>query len=252
VRVNLRRLGFQSQIFRLGSHRGNAVDCEPRAWIHPPAYAGGYEFQPNFSLPTALSGRYDWRMPFRPKGKLPKLDPHRYQGHAVVFWTLTLQDRAQGWLTPQFHQLFREVMLHTAARHAFLCPTYCLMPDHVHLIWMGLRRQSNQLNAMEFLRRELEPALGAGRRWQHQAHDHVLREQERQKDAFAKTCFYILENPVRAGLVSSAAAWPYSGAIVPGYPRLHPLVDGYWERFWKLYAAMREAEPLPASPPPLR
>ena len=32
-----------------GSRRGNAVDSEPRAWIHPPAYAGGYGFR--ISLP---------------------------------------------------------------------------------------------------------------------------------------------------------------------------------------------------------
>jgi len=32
-----------------GSHRGDAVDSEPRAWIHPPAYAGGYGFR--ISLP---------------------------------------------------------------------------------------------------------------------------------------------------------------------------------------------------------
>jgi putative transposase len=189
---------------------------------------------------------------FTPKGKLPKLDRQRYRGHAVVFWTLTLQDRAQGWLTPRFHLVFREMLLHTAARYAVWCPAYCLMPDHLHVIWMGLRLHSDQLNAMRFLRRHLDPALGEGRRWQHQAHDHVLREEERERDAFARTCFYILENPVRAGLVSSAGEWPYSGAVVPGYPWLHPLGQGYWERFWKLYAAMRQAEPPPPALPVLR
>lgn len=188
-------------------------------------------------------------MAFTPKGKLPKLHRHRYQGHAVVFWTLTLQDRAQGWLTDRFHLIFREILLHTAARYALWCPAYCLMPDHLHLIWMGLRLHSHQLNAMRFLRRHLGPALGQNRRWQHQAHDHVLRQEERERNAFAKTCFYLLDNPVRAGLVSSASEWPYSGAVVPGYPSLHPLAEGYWERFWKLYAAMRVAEGLPSSPP---
>ena len=55
------------------------------------------------------------------------------------------------------------------------------MPDHLHLIWMGLRSASDQLNAMKFLRTHLEPALGQGREWQHQPHDHVLREEERQR-----------------------------------------------------------------------
>jgi putative transposase len=217
----------------------------------------------------------------RPKRNLPRLEKHRYQGHAVVFWTNTLEARSRGWLTPAFHATFRELMLHAAAREQLFCPAYCLMPDHLHLVWMGMRRESDQLNAMKFLRTHLEPALGGGREWQHQPHDHVLREKERQRNAFARFCYYKLANPVRAGLVADVAAevaddvrrrtghepeesatspgesaslrrrlpdgaWPYSGAIVPGYPTLHPLEEDYWERFWKLYVRTREAEPSPA------
>ena len=92
------------------------------------------------------------------KGKLPRLEKHHYQGHAAVFWTNTLEERARGWLTPGFHTTFRELMLHAAAREQLVCPAYCLMPDHLHLLWMGLRRESDQLNAMKFLRTHLEPA----------------------------------------------------------------------------------------------
>jgi len=137
------------------------------------------------------------------KGKLPRLEKHHYQGHAVIFWTNTLDERARGWLTPAFHATFRELMLHAAAREHLFCPAYCLMPDHLHLLWMGLRRESDQLNAMKFLRTHLEPALGGGREWQHQPHDHVLREEERQRNAFARFCFYTLANPVRAGLAAA-------------------------------------------------
>ena len=50
------------------------------------------------------------------KGNLPRLEKHRYQGHAVVFWTNTLEERTRGWRTPAFHAAFRELMLHAAAR----------------------------------------------------------------------------------------------------------------------------------------
>lgn len=188
------------------------------------------------------------------KGHLPRLLAHHYQGHAVVFWTNTIEERSRGWLTSAFHATFREVMLHAAARERLYCPAYCLMPDHLHLVWMGLRRESNQLNAMKFLRRHLEPALGNGREWQHQAHDHVLREAERQRNAFASACFYTLANPVREELAQRERDWPFLDAIVPGYPDLHPMEDGFWELFWELYAAEREAEPtapsVPLSPGP--
>ena len=175
------------------------------------------------------------------KGKLPRLQREFYRGYAVVFWTLTLEHRAQGWLNALFHARFRELMLHAAARSRLLCPAYCLMPDHLHLVWMGLREGSDQLNAMKFLRIHLEPALGDRRQWQHQAHDRVLRLEERQRNAFGQTCAYILANPVRAQLVKNEADWSYSDAIVPGYPELSPFDKKFWPSFWKIYERERRA-----------
>lgn len=181
-------------------------------------------------------------MPADPKGHLPRLERHFYERHAVVFWTNIVEGRSQGWLSPTFHAAFREVMLHAAARYAVWSPAYCLMPDHLHLIWMGMRLDTDQLNAIRFLRAELSAYLGAEREWQHQAYDHVLREEERRRNAFALTCGYVLENPVRAGLVTQASEWPFSGAILPGYNRLHPQQAGYWPTFWKIYSRARENE----------
>ena len=61
-------------------------------------------------------------------------------------------------------------MLHAAAREGLFCPAYCLMPDHLHLVWMGLWLETNQLNGMAFLRTYLEPALTPAK-FQPQAHD---------------------------------------------------------------------------------
>src|SRR5215468_5508788 len=106
---------------------------------------------------------------------LPRLPREYYQGDAVVHWTLTMFDRATGWLGDSFHNRFRELMLHAAAREGLFCPTYCLMPDHLHLIWMGLQLKTDQRNGMAFLRTYLGPGL-APAKFQRQAHDRVLRE----------------------------------------------------------------------------
>jgi putative transposase len=169
---------------------------------------------------------------------LPRLNREFYQGDAAVHWTLTIFDRKTGWLGDSFHSKFRELLLQAAAREGLFCPAYCLMPDHIHLMWMGLHRDSDQRNGMSFLRTHLEPLL-APRRFQPQAHDHVLREGERKRNAFAKICFYILANPVRAELVKESETWPFCGAIIPGYPKLHPLDEDFWPKFWKLYLAAR-------------
>ncbi len=132
------------------------------------------------------------------------------------------------------------------------------MPDHLHLVWMGLRLDSDQRNGMSFLRTYLEPALVGDDvtsrspehslrralqfKFQPQAHDSVLREAEREQGAFAKVCFYILDNPVKAELVSKPQDWKFNGAIVPGYPTLHPLDEDFWVKFWKLFTKSRQPD----------
>lgn len=170
---------------------------------------------------------------------LPRLPRPYYRSDSVVHWTLTIFDRATGWLTESFHARFRELLLHTAAREGLLCPAYCLMPDHLHLVWMGLRPDSDQMNGMAFLRTHLEPALTPAK-FQPQAHDHVLREPERLRDAFRVSIDYDLQNPVLNGLVPRPEDWPFLGCVVPGYPKLHPLDQRFWEVFWKVYTDRRD------------
>jgi putative transposase len=149
--------------------------------------------------------------------------------------------RATGWLTDDFHVQFRELLLHSAAREAVLCPVYCLMPDHIHLVWMGLKSESDQYIGMAFLRSCLKRFL-KGARFQKQPFDHVLRDEDRRKGAFAKTCFYVSANPVRAELIREGESWPFLGAVVPGYPTLHPLQPDFWRKFWKCYQSMHDPE----------
>ena len=160
----------------------------------------------------------------------------------MVHWTLSILARSTGWLNPRFHARFRELMLHAAAREGLACPAYCLMPDHLHLVWMGLRPDTDQRTGMAFLRTHLKPAL-APHRLQPQAYDHVLRENEREQDAFQTVCHYVLTNAERKDLVSRWQEWPYGGAVVPGYPVLHPAQEDYWEKFWKLYGQMKQPAP---------
>ena len=186
---------------------------------------------------------------------LPRLDPEHYRGFAAVLWTITLERRATGWLDPLFHAVFRELLVHAEAREHLCCPTYALMPDHIHVFWLGLKLHSDQRNAMRFLRKHLRAELT--RRSQHgvvfelqkQPHDSVLREKDRTRGALSRACFYVLDNPRRKGLVAHPRDWVYLGAMVPGYPFLHPLAADFWPRFWRLYMAHRD--PVPPDPPSL-
>ena len=164
--------------------------------------------------------------------RLPRLAPEFYQGPAHVLWTHVAQDRQTGWLDSEFHGLFRETLLHTCTRYHLACARYVLMPDHIHMILIGAHPSSDQLNAIKFFRRHLPLT------WQKQAHDHILRENERARGAFADACQYLRENPTRAGLIESIDAWPYAGNLIPGFPDLDQ-----WntETFWKCFYAYRKA-----------
>jgi hypothetical protein len=136
---------------------------------------------------------------------------------------MTMEDRTTGWLIPIFYYKFREVLTHTAFRYGLCCPIYCCMPDHLHLLWVGLLDSCDQRQAARYFRRQLNPILEKlGTRFQKQPYDHVLREEERNDTAFENVVEYIARNPERAGLVREGAFrnYPYTGCLVPGYPEL--------------------------------
>lgn len=175
------------------------------------------------------------------RSHLPRLRREFYQGFAIVHWTICLEDRAAGWLDERFHARFREVMVHACSRYCCVNTAYCLMPDHWHLLLAGVHDEADLYRATRFLRKHLAPALTVGT-LQKQGYDHVLRQEEREQEAFAGICHYILENPVRAGLCREAAEYAYSGSVIPGYPDLRIHEAGYWELYWRIYNRLTMAE----------
>lgn len=145
-----------------------------------------------------------------------------------------MRDRATGWLDETFHRDFRELLQHAQSRYHLHCPAYCLMPDHFHLLWMGLWEGSDQLKAARFLRRHLNRLLAvSGATLQPQGHDRVLRKPEQERDAFEDAVLYVFRNPERAGLVGEWRDWPFAGAMACGYPELPVWPTGeFFRRFW--------------------
>lgn len=172
------------------------------------------------------------------RSRLPRLPAEWYRGHAWVHWSMTLDRRATGWLDALHHARLRELLVHALGRHGVVCPVYCVMPDHAHFLWAGTGGGSDQREAARALRTAWNAELRkGGRSLQRQGYDHVLREKERTRGAVMSAATYILENPVRAGLAGSWEDYPFSGAMVPGYPSLDPRKEDFWEVFWRVYAA---------------
>ena len=87
---------------------------------------------------------------------------------------------------------------------------YCVMPNHVHLV-VALPENAPPL-AVTLQRLKGYSALQANRLlglsgtfWQAESYDHVVRPGE-----LARIMHYVLQNPVKAGLVADWEKWPYS------------------------------------------
>ena len=174
---------------------------------------------------------------------LKRLPAEHYRGQAYVHWSMTMQDRKTGWLIPTFHYKFREILTHTMFRYGVCCPIYCCMPDHLHLLWIGILDGSDQRTAAKYFRKKLNPVLEKlGCQLQRQPYDHVLREEERERTAFEDVVEYIARNAERRNLVPPDHFRDYSftGCLVPGYPELTLWQPDYWERFWRTYSYLRQ------------
>lgn len=90
---------------------------------------------------------------------LRRLPPEYYRGRAVVHWSMTMENRKSGWLIPIFYYQFREILTHTAFRYGLACPIYCCMPDHIHLLWMGVVESCDQRLVARYFREQLNPIL---------------------------------------------------------------------------------------------
>jgi putative transposase len=97
-------------------------------------------------------------------------------------------------------------------RHGFAVLAYCFMPDHVHLLVEGVHVESNlqrfvrnwkQRTAFWFMR-EKRGLVAAG------YYEHILRSDE----SVQQKARYVLENPVRAGLVEHPGDYPWVGSFV--------------------------------------
>jgi putative transposase len=85
------------------------------------------------------------------------------------------------------------------------------MPDHVHLFVLvdGILLSAWVKSVKNSLSKNLRESGVKSPHWQKGFFDHVLRSGE----SYAEKWSYVLENPVRAGLVGAVADWPYSGEI---------------------------------------
>ena len=106
----------------------------------------------------------------------------------------------------------RDLSKSTLEERNFDVLAWVFMPDHVHWLLQGNQEDADLKAAMTVVRQRtaiaFKRAFGTAL-WQRDCHERVLR---RGEDAVAVSN-YILNNPVRAGLVDEAADYPFGWSI---------------------------------------
>jgi len=138
----------------------------------------------------------------------PRLAGFDYIGRFTYFLTLCVRERATVFRQQAMVDLVLMQIRRTAREHGFSIAAYCFMPDHVHLLVEGSSGTSD-LRAFAKLARQRAGGLYAratgSSLWQRGYYDRVLR----RSDDISRFTKYIVENPVRAGLVENANDYPY-------------------------------------------
>ena len=137
------------------------------------------------------------------RGKPPHRTPQWVETNAAFFITINCQKRGVNQLclpAPANALLTGALTYHTQLK--WNCLVMMLMPDHLHAI-LAFPREPGMVTTLRSWKRFMTRMHGIC--WQENFFDHRLRthwELIEKKD-------YILNNPVRKGLVQNASDWPW-------------------------------------------
>jgi REP element-mobilizing transposase RayT len=132
-------------------------------------------------------------------------------------WDLALDSSNTGlqWLKqPAIAEILVEA-LHYRHMQFFDLFAYCIMPNHVHVVFKPLKMAENEYYVLNRIMqsmkrhtaRQANRALGRkGKFWQAESYDHVIRDGQELN----RIINYVISNPVKAGLVDRWEDWPWT------------------------------------------
>ena len=133
----------------------------------------------------------------------------------VYFITTCIAARRPLLAQPTVHAILREEWQGLRSRHGWMVGAYMIMPDHVHFFAAPVPEEARPLSHVmakwkEWSAKRILKTTGTtAPLWQPEFFDHVLRSESSRTEKWN----YLRENPVRAGLVAQAEAWPFTGHI---------------------------------------
>ena len=134
-----------------------------------------------------------------------------YRGHYAYFLTFCTYGRRPIFRCAERVDLVRAQILRTCTEMRFATAAYCFMPDHLHLLVEGLEEGSDCLRFISAAKQYsgfYYQRMFGDRLWQRYGYERTLRSEE----SMLSVARYVIENPLRAGLVRDVRDYPYLGS----------------------------------------
>ena len=142
----------------------------------------------------------------------PRLIPFQKFGQPVWFITFGTLDRKPILAREAVYRSLLDFGKRQALR-GIAIGRHVVMPDHLHF-FLRLAPGYEVGTTIGFVKKALSAVLTregiSAPHWQPGFFDHLIRDAVSYSEKWA----YVVQNPVRAGLVASPDQWPYSGEIV--------------------------------------
>ena len=161
-----------------------------------------------------------------------------YQPGGTFFFTLVTYQWQEIFISPEIRALFIECVQYVQQYHPFTTEEYCILPDHIHMLWRlpedvydysmrigQIKRRFSQQTTAKFGKPN---SIGESRKkrreltiWQRRFWEHLIRGE----DDLNRHIDYIHYNPVKHGWVKKVRDWESSS--------FHDYVrNGYYDPDW--------------------
>jgi len=156
-----------------------------------------------------------WNKPYRPP-KNQRLDPELYRvANCVYFITVRAYHNLSPFVRDDLNQIVLDVLREEGERQNCAVFTFCLMPDHLHFLASPRQNGISILTFTDQFKGKTTNCSWSvgwlGKLWQPRYFDHIVRGEEDLSAIDA----YILNNPVRKGLVERFEDWRWCGHMNP-------------------------------------
>lgn len=151
-----------------------------------------------------------------------RLPSSLYRGRTAITFTACLESKISFFNQMNVFSHLSQIIFESLTRCDCEAHVFLFMPDHCHLLIQGNTDNSDLLGFMKdfkqksgywFSKSTLEPMCSvtvASVKWQKDFYDHILR----REDDIRKHVQYILENPMRKGLVNNWKEYPFKGSTI--------------------------------------